>query len=179
MYRFLKQKGFTFVETVLAIVVVSVVAGVAAKVLLSGLDVYGLIVNRHDVSQNVRLAMERMVDEIVLIETGDITWMANTRFSFRDIDNIGTNFKRDTVSKNGSTVACIKRDDDYLGYLGMTSAGGYFDFDYLKDDGTSTIWFWQLRRINIDVRVDGVGGAGSIRLRTNVYPRNFMYSNFE
>ena len=179
MFRFLKQKGFTFVETVLAVVIVSVVAGVAAKVLLSGLDVYSLIVNRHDLSQNARLAMERMVDEAVLVEFADLTWLSDSRFGFRDVDGIGTNFKRSTVSKSGNTVACIKRDDDYLAYLGLGSGAGYFDFDYLKDDGSNIFWWWELRRINIDVRVDGTAGSGSIRLRTNVYPRNYMYSNFE
>ncbi len=64
MRRLLSKKAFTFIETVLAVVVVGAIAGVAAKVLTSGLDVYSLIVNRHDASQTARLAMERMVDEI-------------------------------------------------------------------------------------------------------------------
>ncbi len=83
MFGWLKRKkGFTFVETLLSVVVIGVVAGVAAKVLISGLDVYALIVNRHDASQTARLAMERMVDEITMIETLDITGMYNERFSF-------------------------------------------------------------------------------------------------
>lgn len=174
MRRLFSKKAFTFIETVLAVVVVGAIAGVAAKVLTSGLDVYSLIVNRHDASQTARLAMERMVDEILMVDSSEITWMADNRFGFRDVDGVSTNFKSYTVSKNGLSVPCIYRDEDFL-------AGNviYLDFDYLKSDGTSTIWAPLVRLINIDFTVEAPANAGSIHLRTNVFPRSFMYSNFE
>jgi len=169
-----KQHGFTFVETILAIIIVAAIAGVAAKVLTAGLDVYSLVVNRHDASQTARLAMERMVDEIVMIESTDILGTTNTRFSFRDIDGHSTNFKSKTASLRGQSVPCIYRDDDFL--AGNIS---FLDFDYLKEDGSSTIWFWLVRRINIDFSVEAPANAGTVHLRTDVFPRNFMYDNFE
>ena len=168
------RSGFTFVETLLSIVIIGIIATVAAKILISGLDVYSLIVNRHNASQTARLAMERMVDEIVMIDTLDITWMSNERFSFRDVTGSGTNFKTKTVSKDGNSVQCIYREDDYL--AGSVTS---LDFDYLQADGSSTIWFWQVRKFNIDFTVTAPGDAGTIRIRTEVYPRNFMYDDFE
>lgn len=174
MKFFGKKRGFTFVETILAIIIVGAIAGVAAKVLIAGLDVYALVVNRHDASQTARLAMERMVDEIVTVEWTDITGMYNTRFSFRDIDGHGTNFKTRIVSKGGQSVNCIYRDEDFLG--GSVSS---FDFDYFDANGNSTIWSWQVRRINIEFNIDAPANAGVVHLRTDVFPRNFMYDNFE
>jgi len=164
---------------VLAVVVVTVVASVVAKVLLTGLDVYSLIVNRHDATQNARFAMERMVDEIVLIESSDITWLGSTNFGFRDTNNEQTSFKIGVTSIRGQIVPCMRRGNDFLASLAPNITGGYLDFDYLRDDGSNTYLWWLVRRINIDLGVDADAGAGSVCLRTNIYPRNFMYSNFE
>lgn len=169
-----KKHGFTFVETILAIVIVGAIASVAAKVLVSGLDVYALVVNRHDASQRARLSMERMVDEIVLINSGDILGMSNTRFRFRDSDGINTDFKQQTVTYRRRSMPCLYRGEDFLAENVLS-----FDFDYYAADGSSTIWALQVRRINIDFTVEAMADAGSIHLRTDVFPRNFMYSNFE
>ena len=168
------SSGFTFVETILTVVIMAAISGVAAKVLITGLDVYSLIVNRHDAVQSARLAMERMVDEALMVESSDILGVMNSRFSFRDIEGHSTNFKTNTVSMNGLSVPCVYRDDDFL-------AGNvtYLDFDYLKADGSDTILPWQVRRINIDIKVESPGNAGTVHLRTEVFPRNFMYDNFE
>lgn len=172
--NFIKKAGFTFVETLLAVIIVGAVAGVAAKVLISGLDVYALVMNRHDASQTARLGMERMVDELILLEISDISTLADTRFNFYDASGSLTNFKRYTATFRGQSVPCIYRDEDFL-------AGNvtYLDFDYFNDVGASTIWPWQVRRINIDFTVGALANAGSVHLRTDVFPRNFMYSNFQ
>ena len=169
-----KSSGFTFVETILTVVIITAISGVAAKVLLTGLDVYSLIVNRHDAIQTARLSMERMVDETLLVKTINILGLTNTRFSFRDIYNNSTNFKTKTVTMDGQSVQCIYRDDDFL-------AGNvtFLDFDYMKADGTSTILAWQVKRVNIDINVEAPANAGTVHLRTEVFPRNFMYDNFE
>lgn len=169
-----KKHGFTFVETILAIVIVGAIASVAAKVLTSGLDVYSLVVNRHDASHRARLSMERMVDEIVLINSGDILGMSNTRLRFRDSDGISTDFKQQTVTYQGRSTPCLYRGDDFL-----AENVGSFDFDYYTSTGSSTIWAAQVRRINIELTIEAMADAGSIHLRTDVFPRNFMYSNFE
>ena len=174
--KYLSRKGlgFTFIETLLAIVIVGAVAGVAAKVLLSGLDVYALLMNRHDASQSARIAMDRIVEELLLIESTDVLLMTATRFDFIDSSGHATYFRRQNVTKNGRTVPCIYRGDDFLaGNVGL------LDFDYYTATDSSTIFPWQVRRINVDIMVDALANAGSVHLRTDVFPRKFMYSNFE
>lgn len=169
-----EKKGFTFIETLLAVIILGAVATVAAKLLVVGLDIYALVANRHDASQSARLAMERIVDEFTLLKSSDIQVMTDTRFDFRDSTNANTDFRKKTVSKNGLSVPCIYRDEDFL-------AGNvtYLDFDYLQNNGSSTIWPWQVKRINIDFIVEALAQAGSVRLRNEVFPRSFMYSNFQ
>jgi len=169
-----RRRGFTFVETILAVVVISAIAGVAAKVLITGLDVYALIVNRDDASQRARLAMERMEDEIVFIGTGDIFSAGNTKLRFRDSGGTSTYFSQKNESINGQVIPCLFRGSDILAENVVS-----LDFDYFRSNGNSTYWPWRVRFINVDMSVEASADAGSIHLRTNVFPRNFMYDNFE
>lgn len=164
------ERGFTIIETVLTAVIIGIIASVAAKVLVVGLDVYALIANRDDAFQAARTAMDRMVAEVVLIENSDITSMVNLQFGFRDQFGVGSTFRRTTVLGNPG----LYRTNDYM--VGNVSQ---LDFDYLRLDGTNAVFPWEVRRINIDMTVAAEAGAGNVHLRTEIFPRNFMYNNFQ
>jgi len=164
------RRGFTLVEIVLTIVVVGIIAGVSAKILLSGLDTYAFVTNRKDLTQHARVAMERMVNELTVVRWYDITWMSGTRLSFIDRGGSATSFK----TKTFNNIPSIARGNDFLaGQL------GFLDFDYLQYDGSNAMFSWQLKKINIELSLDALGGYGSLTLRTEVFPRNDMYDNFE
>jgi len=169
-----KKRGFTFVETLLTVVIISVIASIVAKILLVGLDSYALIVNRHDALQTARLAMERMVDEIVMFESSDIYGIYNTRLNFNDVYDDSTNFRKTNATMGGQSVPCIYRKGDFL-------AGNVtlLDFDYYRDNGSATTLPSRVRRINVDFTVQAGAGAGTVHVRTDVFPRAFMYDNFE
>ena len=169
-----KRDGFTFIETILSIIMVGVLAGVSAKILITGLDVYSLIVNRNNAYHTARVGMDRMVDELVEIRFTDITWMSSTRLSFRDRTGLATNFRITTISRDGLTIPCIYRGDDYL-----SGNITYFNFDYLREDGTTAFFSWQLRVIGIDMELESPGDGGRVHLRTAVFPRSFMYDDFD
>lgn len=163
------SNGFTLVETLLTIVIVGIIAGVSAKILMSGIDTYSFVSNRKDASQHARVAMNRMISELTSVENGDITGIYNNRVLFRDKDNISTSFRSTTM--NGQPV--IKRGDDFLaGRLGL------LDFDYLKADGTNAATPAETKRINIELTIDSLGGFGPVPLRAEIFPRNLMYENF-
>lgn len=169
--------GFTFVETILAIVVVGVIAGVAAKVLIAGLDIYALIVNRNNAYQSARVAMDRMVDELTMIHSGDISWVGEQRINFRNTEGQLTSFRKSSynpASQPGQTIPCIFMGNDFL--VGEVAV---LDFDYYALDGSVTTRESNIRRINIDMTVTSLAGGGSVHLRTDVFPRNFMYQDFE
>lgn len=169
-----RRRGFTFVETILCIVVIAAIASVVAHVLMAGLEIYMIVVDRNNAFQNSRMAMERMVDELVHLDSTDINWMSNERIGFRDMDGMSTDFDLEVASAGGYSTDCIFRGNDYL--LGNII---HLDFDYLNEEGDSTIWSWLVRRINIDFTVEAPREAGTLRLRTDVFPRNHMYDDFE
>lgn len=167
-------KGFTLVEIILTIVIVGIIAGVTAKILMSGLDTYSFVVNRKDITQQARVSMDRMVSELMLIDTSDINLMQNTIFAFDDRDGTPTSFGLTTYQ--GEPI--LVRGDGY-NMRPLAHSVGFIDFDYLKPDGSSTTVVGDVRRINIELSLDAYGGYGSIALRTEVFPRNFMYQNFQ
>jgi len=169
-----KRAGFTFIETILAVIMVGILASVTAKILNVSLDIYSLIVNRNNAFHTARVGMDRMVDELVEIRFTDITWMTSTRLSFIDRTGSATNFRLTTVSLHGNTVPCIYRGDDYLS--GNITA---FDFDYFKEDGSTAYFSWQMKMITIDLELEAPGEAGRVHLRTAVFPRSFMYTDFD
>ncbi len=165
----MNNKGFTLIEIILTIMVVGVIAGVSAKVLMDGIDTYSLVTSRRDAVEHARVGMDRMVSELLLVDSNDITLASGTKVSFTDANNSSTNFQRKTVQNTWE----LYRGDDFLaGIVGL------LDFDYYRDNGNSTSWPWLVRRINIELTVQTLGGYGTIPLRTEVFPRNFMYTNF-
>ena len=163
-------RAFTFIEMILTIIVIGIISGVTAKILLSGLDTYSFIVNRKDATQHVRVAMERMVSELNKVEWYEVTWMGNDHLSFIDEDDLATSFQR----RLRDGIPTLERGTDFLaGPLGLV------DFDYLREDGTSATSNSQIRKINIEIVVESEGGYGVITLRTEVFPRNFMYTDFQ
>ena len=164
-----KNSGFTFVEMLLTIFIIGVISGVTAKVLLTGLDVYSLLVNRDNAMNTAREVMDRMFEEILLVETDDIISIHDNSFNFKDTAGVHTNFRRKIVQ--GSPT--ISRKDDFM--AGNLAA---IDFDYKHYDGSSTLLRDEVRRINIDFTLTAPADAGSIHLRTEVFPRSLMYDNF-
>lgn len=165
-----RKKGFTLVETILTILIVGIIAGVSAKILLSGLDTYSFVVNRSNVAQHARVAMERMVSELTEVEWTDILYMSNSWLSYVDRDGLNSSFKSGT---NAGQPALIRGNDYLAGPL------GFIDFDYLQANGSTAFFSSQVRKINIELSLDAAGGYGAITLRTEVFPRNLMYDEFE
>jgi len=164
-----KTKGFTLVETILTIVIVSIISGVSAKILLSGLDTYSFVISRKDATQSARVAMERMVSELTTLTWVDLILIRNEKISFIDAQGFPTSFESDTMGGNPT----LARGNDFL-------AGplGFIDFDYLRADGSPASNGSQVDKINIELSITAAGGYGAITLRTEVYPRNRMYTNF-
>lgn len=169
-----KKNGFTLIELILTIIVVGIISSVSAKILLSGIDTYSFVTNMKDATQHARVAMDRMIAELMLVRQNDITYIGNERISFYDQSGTGTSFRKYTSTSGTGGQPTIARGSDFLaGRL------GFIDFDYLKSDGTDATSILQLRKINVELSIDALGGYGSVTLRTEIFPRNFMYNNFQ
>lgn len=165
----MNKKGFTLIETILTIIVIGIIAGVSGQVLLRGIDAYSLIVDRKDAMQHARVGMDRMVNELLLVSQADVSSIADERIDFRDTNGIATGFMRANVY---GTLDLVRGSDFLAGQIYL------LDFDFFKSDGTNAVWPGDMRRINIELTTQAIGGYGTVPLRAEVFPRNFMYSNF-
>jgi len=164
------QKGYTLIELILTIIVVGIIAAVSAQILMRGIDSYNFIMNRKDAVQHARVGMDRMLEELLLVRSIDIISAGDTQVSFWDYSGASVNFRRYTVNN----VWQLYRKDDFL-----AGSVAFLDFDYYNSSNQATSLAWSVRRINIELTVQALGGAGSVPVRCEVFPRNFMYSNFQ
>lgn len=165
----MNKKGFTLVELILTILVMGIIAVVSAQVLMRGIDTYSLITSRKDALQRARMSMDRMTDELALVNSARLTAIGDTSISFTDALGAASDFRM-VVTQTGQQLF---RGSDFL-----SSGIGLIDFDFYQSNGGAAIVPANARRINIELTIQTVGGYGSIPLRAEVFPRNFMYTNF-
>lgn len=176
------KKGFTLIEVILMIVMIGIMSGVTAKVLLAGLDVYELIVNRKDAFEHSRMGMERMTDELMTMTTSElfgpeqlnITRSRSTQICFYNDLGYRSFVKGTTygsipviyLRENRCLTGTSSTDHELVGNL------AYLNFSYTSMGG-------YIKRIGIEYSVQALGGAGTIWMRSAVFPRNLMYYDFE
>ena len=157
--------GFTLIEIVITIVLVTILAGIAALIILQGVKAYSDEQSRSDVHYQARLAMERMAREIRHVRScADITGPVNpsNTLSFTDITGTAVAF-----SVSGGNLS---RGVDILA-TGITSAQPFRFFDRSGNATVSCIapndiWF-------VDISLTAEQGAESLVLNSRVHPRNF------
>ncbi|MBI1909353.1 MAG: hypothetical protein HYS22_04210 [Deltaproteobacteria bacterium] len=162
------NQGFGLLETILVIAVISAIFAVTAELLLRGLSAYQLVSSRQDILERAELAMDRMVREIRLLGISSFQGpLGGTTLTFRDTTGTVTNF-----SLNGNTLS---RGNDSL-------ATGIFSlsFSYWDKNGNSTNAVSKVRRVAIGLTLmPNDSQTNNITLRSQVFPRNFVYGNFQ
>lgn len=166
------QKGFTLVETVLGIVVMGIVMLAFASIARLSVDSYSLIVSRKEAMSQARYALNRITQELVSINPASITSIGSTNISFNDSVGSPTNFRSQTT--NGVTQ--IFRGNDLLANNINSFSFVYYDANNnIITDGNIS----NLRRIAIDMGVNSSNGYSDMKIRGEVYPRNYYYTNFQ
>ena len=158
------SKGFTLIEIIVTIVIVSILAGIAGIIITQGVRAYSDEQARSDVHQQARLGMERMAREIRVIRSrADITTMANTDLRFTDISGttVGFNWGSPNLNRwNG------------IGNDVLASNITAFTFAYYQQDGVTaagaaaTLWL-------VEITMTATQGTETLQLRSRVHPRNF------
>jgi prepilin-type N-terminal cleavage/methylation domain-containing protein len=157
------SQGFTLVEIVITIVLVTILSGIAAMIILQGVTAYTDEQSRSDVHYQARIAMERMAREIRVIRSApDITTFTATNLHFTDVSGatlgfelLGTTLYRWNGASNEALATGINP----------------FTFSYYQNDNTvavlvSDVWF-------VDITMTSQQGTEILPMRTRVHPRNF------
>lgn len=165
-----KKNGFTLVEILMVVIAVGIIAGVTAKVLISGLDVYSLVVNRTSAVQSARESMERLFEEISTLTPATLLYMNSDEIGFYDR---GFNYANFRLQYCGGSL-CLYRAGDF-----MLKNVQNLTFSYLDANDAMAWWPSDVRKVVVNMTVGDEGGHGNIRLRTTVFLKRIFYADFE
>lgn len=160
------QRGFTLIELVLTIILVGIIAGMASVFLRQGLNAFVAEDARADITNQGRLAMERMAREMRMIRS-------RTAADLPGCCNAGT---LSFVDLNGSAIAYTTAAGNTITRNGTALAAGdtiVLNFSYFQQDGsTPATLATQVWSIQVDLTVTKNSESQAYRVR--VHPRNFV-----
>jgi len=138
-----KQSGFTLIELVITIILLSIISAISAKMLSAGLSSYLTATNLITANQQARLALERMTRDIRGIRsTGDITTATAAQLVF-------TNFAGNSVSYSLTGSNLI------LNSQTLASGINTLTFTYYDLNGNTTATIANIRYVAISLHVTG------------------------
>lgn len=174
-----KTSGFTLIEVIMAIVVMSIIAVGVGSLLYQGTRSFEMIDTRRDLTGQGKLALERMTREIRLTRCAsgggactptatEITAMTATEMRFVKQDYAGRGFRYDGPTqtlylRQGSTAT------DPEDVLAKNISA--FSFAYFKSNGSTTTLPAEVWRVNIEMTLSS--GNDSLDFKASIYPRHF------
>jgi len=163
------RKGFTLIESLLAIVIISIMVVAVAEILISGMGSYSLITDRREALQGARLAVNMITNELQAISdpSTDISSISATSLTFAPADG-GSPV---TYSISGTSLL---RNAKALAENVLPASG----FEYYTAGGSATTDPAQVHRINVSVGVDTGAAHGQVVINSSAYLRNRYYNGF-
>jgi prepilin-type N-terminal cleavage/methylation domain-containing protein len=162
-----QQNGFTLMEIVITIVLITIVAGIAAMIILQGVRSFSSGRSKSDLQYRTALALERMERDIRTIGTTPaglpaIVTMTASSLTYTDVNNSAAGF---------SWTSPVLSRWNGASYDTLATGVSACSFSYLKQDlstsaTASTVWF-------IDVAMTTQDADATIQTRTRIHPRNF------
>ncbi len=101
------QSGFSFLEMVMVIALIGIIAGVMAQMFVFGVDMFDATATRKDSMQGGRIAVEFMVQDLrAIADADDVTTATATSLTFYNIDSetINYSYSGGTLSRNSNTL---------------------------------------------------------------------------
>jgi prepilin-type N-terminal cleavage/methylation domain-containing protein len=169
-------KGFTLIEVIITIVIVSIIAGIGALIAMQGVMSYSAEDTRSGVQYQARLAAERIVREARLIRgatAANIPTMTATDLIFCDVTGKAVEFQvSGTTIRRQESATCSP-----LAWGGWNTLASSIDpanssFSYFQQDGTTAagsaaqVWF-------VMIKITATQGSESLAVQTRAHPMNF------
>jgi len=164
------SRGFTLIEIIMVIVILSIVSAITIYFLVNSLKVYTMTVNQKTLFDEGRLALERMCRDIrdaKTITTPAPNGSGNTLTFIRT--NATAQDSADetiTFTLSGSTLVKVKASNTYA------MAENIFQFNVTRDSGSEMLLRLVLQRPS----------GEQVTMETKVYPKNLpessTYKNF-
>ena len=149
--------GYTLMEMVTVMTILSVIGLVSSYAIIEGAKVYARTAPSMEASYQAHLAIERLRRDIYdMKDTASITTFTSTALTFDDTS--------DTTLAYSLSAGDLQRNGDLLAQ-GVTS----LTFTYWKSDGTTASAAADLHLVEVDLTVQI--GDEPYRVRTAAFPR--------
>jgi len=162
-----KLRGFTMIELVMVIVILSVIAAIGSGIIHQGFRSYMTQKDLAHLDSQGRLALERMARELRLVRTAtalDLTISPTTEITFTDTAGDTIRFYRDIPSNT------LMRTENANPTQPLSNNITSMDFTYYDTNGVATAIVTQMRYIS--VQITATQGNFTRTLRTTVSPRS-------
>ena len=164
------QRGFTLIEIVIVIVILSIVSAITIYFLVSSLRVYTMTVNQKTLFDEGKLALERMSRDIR--DANSITGSSATSITFirTNATGAGQDIANETITfqLTGTTLEKVKASPAVMSAIAENVSA--FTVTRAADDEIKLVLTLSL------------GTGENVTLQTKVYPKNFAdsatYKNF-
>lgn len=166
MKRLLDHSAFTLIEAVLTLVLLSILAIPSSHFLTEGIDSYFFEFERIKTTEDARYTMQRIKQELMYLNSASILQTTPTRLDYLD-------------QTSQQTSLALQGTDLYRGADLLSQNVQSLSFAYYDQNGSATFTPSAVRRIAVQVDLIANAGAPPVNYRVDVYPRNFMYQNFQ
>lgn len=167
------RRGWTLIELVVVMVVVSILAGGTALFLVQGTDLWSKVVFQLDAMGQGNVAIDRMARELAQIKDDSSVTTANaTTFAFTSIANEAIQYQYtssdSTLRRNGQLLAAgvSACTFQYWNVQGQSLSAPTVIPPATKTD----LW-------RVGVTLTLISGQETVTLSTQVVPRNFFRAN--
>ena len=168
----MKQKGFTLIEMIVVIVILSIVATIGGLLLVEGFQASNDTQNALEAGWQTRLTMRLMARE--LRNTRELVRLRRKNIRFNDMDGNEVRYRyqggsNDRIQRRIFSISTMRTLADNI---------TAFRFDYFGTDNNNlgtpnAINLNDVRCISISLTVDKYGTVNN--LQTTVCPRNLLY----
>jgi prepilin-type N-terminal cleavage/methylation domain-containing protein len=165
----MKARGFTLIEVIMTLVLLSFMVWIGIAAMLSGIDTWSFFTQRKDVLSDGRMALDRMLREIRMIKEPTSVAVANsTTFGFTDIDDNTITYYIDsgTINRteNGITNGLLSNVSS-LSFVYYDASDAVVAAPLVAPSATD------IRRVRIAITLSK-GASGALNLQSDVSPRN-------
>lgn len=164
------------IEVVLALVVGAMIVGITTESMINNVDSYVFLANRKAALGDARYAMNRISQELLTVNTGNITTTNGTKIVFTSDAATSVEFK---LAANGSKLG-IFRNSDLLVDNVSSFTFAYYDANGAQLDPLAAGTPAATKRIKFTITTQAVDNEGNVTLSTIVTPRDFIgYNNYQ
>lgn len=169
------QRGFTLIEIIIVIVILSIISGITIKFLIDSLRIYTMTVNQKTLFDEGKLALERMCRDIrdasiIIATTPSSIAFTRTNATGTGQDVAGERIRFDL---SGTTLRKAK---------GVDASGNGGTPYTMSDNVTAFIVTNATNEIQLQLTLNNPATGANLILQAKVYPKNLpissTYKNF-